>query len=243
MPRHESSRLKLSYGWLRGEDWWGDPVSDNFTKLDMLTHPFVLSITETVAPLNVTIGDMYIVGVGATGDWGGHDNDLAVITEDGWMYCTPVKGVRVGVLSLGWYWFNGTEWEDEAGVAGELPTPLGSRYDIAMFVTFEAFPTEIVLVFTVPEAMTLVNGATDSVGRAVSAPTGIMRLAMKRNGTDIGTITYTSGSVMAEFTVVGDKVFAPGDLLTVHVPANPPAGFNNYSATIRMTLNNTGDTP
>jgi hypothetical protein len=32
-------------------------------------------------------------------------------------------------------------------------------------------------------------------------------------------------------------VYAAGDLFAIRVPDNPPAGFENYAATIRMLLN------
>lgn len=237
MPRHESSRLKLSFGWLRGEDWWGDPVSDNFTRLDMLVNPYVLSMTEPEPPSLLTIGDMYIVPIGGTGVWNGHDNDLAVVTEDGWLYCTPTKGVRARLNDPeGWIWFNDLTWIPEDQNGNVDPSPLGTRYDVAVFVGYEAEPREVVMAFTVPQSMTLPNGAPGSVGRGISEPTGIMRLAVKRNGTDVGTITFAPGSVIATITVVGDKAFAAGNLLTVHVPDDPPPGFQNYSATLRLLL-------
>lgn len=241
MPRQETSRLKLSHGWLRGEDWWGDPVSDNFVTIDMLLNPYVLSMTEPNPPGAVAVGDMYIVPVGGADDWAGHDGDLSVRSPDEWIFATPTKGVRARLNDpAGWIWFNGEVWIPEDQDTDVAPPVLGTRYDIALSVGYEVEPLEMLLAFTVPEAMTLPNAAAGSVGRAMSSPLGIMRLAIKRNGVDVGTISFIPATVRAEFTVIGDKVFAKGDLLSIHVPESPPAGFQNYSATLRLLLNSGG---
>lgn len=242
MPRHETSRLKLSHGWLRGEDWWGDPVSDNFVKIDMLLNPVIQSMTEiTPPPGGLTVGDMYIVGPGATDDWQDHDGDLAVLSPDGWIFALPTEGVRARLKNpAGWIWYNGETWLGEEQTGEDDPAPIGTRYDVSVSIGYEAEPREVILVFTIPEAMVLPNNAVGSVGRCLVTPLGILRLAIKRNGSDVGTITFAANSVKAEFSVVGDKTFAAGDLLSVHMPDSPPPGFQNYSATLRLLLKNNG---
>jgi hypothetical protein len=238
MPRHESSRLKLSYGWLRGEDWWGDPVSDNFLKIDMLLNPYVLSMTEIVPPVNgLAVGDMYIVPEGAVLAWSGHTNDLAVYDGAKWVFCSPTRGVRARLANpSAWIWFNGTGWVDESQGEGAPPAPQGTRYDVALSIGYEAEPQETLLVFALPEAMTWPTGAPGSTARSLVAPLGILRLTVKRNGADVGTITFSPGSVKGVFSVVGNKPFAAGDVLSIHMPDDPPAGFQNYSATLRLIL-------
>lgn len=246
MPRHESVRHKLSHGWLRGEDYWGDPVSDNFTKIDMLMHPCVKSMTETTPPVNgLTIGDMYLVPVDAILAWEGHENDLAVFvdsgSESGWIFCKPQRGVRVRLDNPdSWMWFNGEGWYDESQNGIDAPAPQGTRYDVTVSVSYEAEPGEVLLVMPMPEAMTLPTGAVGSVGRSMGAPIGILRLVLKRNGSEIGTIVFAPNSVVAQFNVVGNKVFAAGDLLTLHMSETPPSGFQNYAVTMRLHLQQNG---
>lgn len=245
MPRLETSRLRLSYGWLRGEDWWGDPVSDNFVYIDMLLHPYILSMTERAPPLSgMRVGDMYIVAAGGTGAWLDRDGQLAVRTSDAarpWIFATPMPGVRVRLVNPpGWYWFDGQVWlrEDQDN---STPVPLlGTRYDIAVSVGYEADAGEVLLAFTVPEPMTMLASAAGSWGRCLVPPVGILRLIMKRNGAEIGTITFATNSTRAIFTVMGDKPFATGDLLTIEMPDSPPPGFKVYSATLRLILATNG---
>lgn len=242
MPRQETARLKLSQGWLRGEDWWGDPVSANFILLDMLLNPVIESLTEVnPASVNASVGDMYIVGAGGVGAWLDRDAQLALRTVAGWIFALPTEGVRARLKNpASWIWYTGTEWlrEDQDN---NVPAPLlGTRYDIAMSVGYEPEAGETLLVFTVPETMTLPASAAGSWGRAVTPPNGILRLAIRRNGSDVGTITFAQNSVRAIFTVQGDKPFATGDLLTVHMPDSPPPGFANYGATLRLILPTNG---
>lgn len=242
MPRLETSRLKLSYGWLRGEDWWGDPVSANFIMIDMLLNPVIQSLTEVnPASISAPVGSMYIVGVGGVGDWLDRDAQLALRTTTGWIFALPTRGVRARLNNpAGWIWYTGTEWLNE-NQDDSTPVPLiGTRYDISMSVGYEPEAGETLLVFTVPEPMTLPASAAGSWGRGLGSPNGILRLQMRRNGSDIGTITFAQNSVRAIFTVQGDKPFATGDLLTIHMPDNPPAGFANYGVTLRMILPTNG---
>jgi len=248
MPRHESSRLKFSYGWLRGEDWWGDPVSANFLMIDMLLNPYIISMTETTPPINgLAVGDMYIVPVGAVQDWADHVGELAVHTGGldpsgrRWVFCKPTRGVRARLANPSqWIWWNGVAWVDESHGEGPPPAPQGTRYDIAMSVGYEAEPEEVLLAFAVPEPMTLPDGAAGSAARGMAPPLGIMRLAVKRNGSDVGTIAFAPNSVKGEFSVAGNKLFAAGDLLTIHMPTTPPPGFQNYSVVLRLLLQNKG---
>ena len=243
MPRQETSRFRFSQGWLRGEDYWGDPVSANFLLLDVMLGTVIESMTESAPPPsgNVVVGDMFIVADNATGAWEGREGQIAALTSTGWRFVVPVDGVRARLNSPpGWIWFNGTTWlrEDQNS---DTPTPiLGTRYDIAMSVGYEAEAGETLLVFTIPEPMTLPATAAGSWGRTVTPPNGIIRLAIRRNGSDVGTITFAANSSRAIFTVQGDKPFATGDLLTIHMPDNPPAGFANYGATLRLILATNG---
>jgi hypothetical protein len=239
MPRHESSRLKLSYGWLRGEDWWGDPVSTNFVRIDMLLNPVIISMSEGAPPQTTfTVGDMYIVADGAYGDWATHDGDLAVMSPDGWIFATPTEGVRARLKNPeSWIWFNGDEWVDESQNSGTDPVPLGSRYDVAVSVSFEPEPEEYLALLAVPESMTLPANAPESTARCVVPPLGIVRFEIRRNSTIVGYVTFTPLSVVGTVDVTTNVVYAAGDLFAIRVPDNPPAGFENYAATIRMLLN------
>lgn len=71
-------------------------VNDALQVIDALLQCAVISMAETDAPLTGSDGDLYIVaGLGgvATGDWAGHEGELARLVEiEGgisWQYYTP----------------------------------------------------------------------------------------------------------------------------------------------------------
>lgn len=242
--RHESSRWKLSYGWLRGEDYWGDPVSQNFVLMDLLMHPFAKTMNENSPPAALTIGDQYVVGKNPVAAWANHKNDLAVYTENGWVFCTPMqKGLRIGCEApAGWYYWDGTDWVDEAKNAAAPPSVEGQFYDVIMWVGFAAEPLEEIGGIPVPEDMTWPAGALDSVGRAKSTPAIDVVISVMRNFTEqVGTITFKPESTIATFQLTQDAVFAKGDAISFQTPINMPEFFASYGATVRLVLNRTGD--
>jgi len=106
----------------------------------------------TIPPLG-TNWELYIVGVGASSLWSGHDNELAYY-KNGWHFFTPYEGMTVYVADEDRYYFwtgstwtiinltyfgsgsatdgqipkadgsGGIAWEDEGGSKGIIPFPL-----------------------------------------------------------------------------------------------------------------------
>lgn len=241
MPRQETGRYKLSYGWLRGEDYWGDPVSLNFVLNDMLHHPCVKSMTQTTPPSAPAIGDMYVVPVGGIGVFKDQDNHLAIWTKNDkgsqWVFCLPTRGVRLRCDNPdGWYWWDGVAWRTEDYVPAGGPAPLGSRYDINISVGFEALPNDRLCAVYLPQSMVLRKDAPDSGGRSESWPPGTIIMTICRNGAPVGTVTFVGTSQTATVQVADDVLFAKGDLVTVVMPETVMAGFMNYGVTLRFIL-------
>lgn len=57
----------------------------------------VLSRTQTDPPASPSQGDRYLIPSGATGDWSGHDGQIAEWDGSQWTYTTPNKGFAVFV--------------------------------------------------------------------------------------------------------------------------------------------------
>ncbi len=64
--------------------------------LEALSNPFVLSYTTTAPPGSPTVGDIYIVPAGATGDWAGQDQKITIWTGT-WRFIDPVEGLFVWI--------------------------------------------------------------------------------------------------------------------------------------------------
>lgn len=236
MTQHNTHRSRLAYGWVRGEDYWGDPLSDNMLKTDMLLHPFVISMSVTMPPTINTPGDMYIVAPGGTSAWAGHDNHLAIMGELGWYFFTPYKGVTVRAASPGGrHWWNGEQWLPDAIDTPGTPIE-GTRYDISVSVGYEAEPREVLAFIPVPQAMTIPVDGTGSTAKCMLPPVLDTFLSIRRNGTEVGTITFSMSNITGTIQMPQSITFGLGDDLTIVMPDNPPAGFENYGVVLRMTL-------
>lgn len=53
------------------------------------------SVTD---PPTATDGDRYIVGIGATGEWAGHDSEIALAMGDAWAFRAAPEGSLAYVL-------------------------------------------------------------------------------------------------------------------------------------------------
>ncbi len=62
-------------------------------------------------PSSPSTGDRYIVASGGTGDWSGHDNDIAEYNGSSWDFTTPTEGTACWVEDEdGNYTYNGSSW-------------------------------------------------------------------------------------------------------------------------------------
>lgn len=238
MPLHRTGRFKLAQGWIRGEDWWGDPVTMNFKVQDALLHPHVISMTQPQPPLLNAEGDCYIVPIGGTGAFSGMDGKFAYLDAAGWIFITPVRGVRIRCDNPdNWFWYAGDAdgWKPENWVPNGPPL-LGTRYDLVIWVGFEALPGDQIGGMVMPEAMTLPLNAVGSSARAIDWPGAVVTMAIRRNNAPIGTITFTPGSLTGSIDVAADQPFGAGDLISVVLPGDMPDGFENYAITLRLLL-------
>lgn len=69
--------------------------------LDVLVQTSAESRFLTVPPVGPSAGESYIVGLGASGDWAGEDNSVAVFNGSYWDFYEPKTGWRVWVQAEG----------------------------------------------------------------------------------------------------------------------------------------------
>ncbi|MEM9735704.1 MAG: DUF2793 domain-containing protein, partial [Pseudomonadota bacterium] len=69
-------------------------MNEALARLDALSVRAVVSVGETQPPAPVD-GQSFIVGAGATGDWAGHDGEIALALNGGWAFHAPRAGWRV----------------------------------------------------------------------------------------------------------------------------------------------------
>ena len=65
----------------------------------------------TAPPGSPSTGDRYIVASGGSGDWSGHDNDIAEYDGSSWSFITPTEGTACWVEDIDSnYTYNGSSW-------------------------------------------------------------------------------------------------------------------------------------
>lgn len=84
--------------------------------IDMLVQPIVEAVAPAGVPQLPSLGQSWIVGVAATGDWTAHDGELACWTAGGWRFVNLQDGARVWSRAdsvtarrLGGAWLTGAE--------------------------------------------------------------------------------------------------------------------------------------
>lgn len=80
--------------------------------LDMVVAGAVDQPPLASPPTGPVEGACYIVGAGATGEWAGHDNALAIFSSGGWKFLAAREGMSVFVSSMSvWAAFRAGTWE------------------------------------------------------------------------------------------------------------------------------------
>lgn len=90
--------------------------------LDMLVQPVVESSQISAPPETRSEGQSWIVPVGGSGAWQGHDNAIAYWSAGGWRFASPAQGWMVWAVDvqapLCW---NGTSWRRMIAVFEPAP--------------------------------------------------------------------------------------------------------------------------
>jgi hypothetical protein len=68
-------------------------VNEAHARLDTLLHPAVEG-EASAPPVASDEGECWLVGADATGDWAGHDGEIASRQPGGWVFVSPRDGMR-----------------------------------------------------------------------------------------------------------------------------------------------------
>lgn len=96
MPAQTEPRSGLLHSWDLGEHGWNTGMDANLLRIGRFG--FHLSVKDrnlSAPPTTPAAGDTYIVATGASGDWLGNINNIAVYTGSAWVFAAP----RVGWLA------------------------------------------------------------------------------------------------------------------------------------------------
>lgn len=235
----------LPYGWERGEDHWGGPMSDSQVWLDSNIHMVIQSLTVSAPPANATAGAIYSVAANPTGVWAGHAGDVAVFVEDTWTFYKPKLGWRAYAKSYGKFiWYDGATWREE--VSGDDPVnpdPDPSLkpkwFDICATVSDNMYANEPIIHLPIIDPLLMPANMAGSVfDMADVASKAYYQFRVQRNGQNVGTITIENGNYNATFaTTAGNPIsFGVGDRLTIRAQNVVVEGFKNFGFIIRMGI-------
>ncbi|MCL4674606.1 MAG: DUF2793 domain-containing protein, partial [Pararhodobacter sp.] len=85
-------------------------------RLDAIVQLSVSAFEAVTPPVSATEGAVWAIGPGAVNDWVGHDGDLAMWSNGGWVFVTPRTGWRAALGTDLRVW-DGTGWSEP-----DLPT-------------------------------------------------------------------------------------------------------------------------
>ncbi|WP_137702695.1 DUF2793 domain-containing protein [Marimonas lutisalis] len=90
--------------------------------LDAVVQLSVETPPATTPPAIAETGQRYVIASGATGEWAGHDNEIAVRDGDAWFFVAPKSGWRADVVVTGdQLRFDGSAWSSTAPLLQHLP--------------------------------------------------------------------------------------------------------------------------
>lgn len=195
-------------------------INDN----DILKDLLVLDRDLSIAPVSPVVGDKYIVDVGATGVWAGHDGDIAVWTGAVWEFYTPYDGLTAVVADEDVFIkFNNGAW-DTLLPDGLITSGLVNQFgDSGRFVKpNEVFDVIVSTGFQAPSYLNNFNGSSFAEyekyvfnsstygGGAAALHTDVQELieimknttASRRRGPEFYTMMLTAGTGTAASSVV-----------------------------------------
>ena len=144
-------------------------VNEALLRLDALNQITLTGVGTVAAPTNPSEGETYSVGSGASGAWSGKDGNLAVFSNNGWVFVTPLHGWRAWDVGNGVsLTFDGVGWVEGAGAVSpngagfvhrtmEIDHSVGSG---ASSTVSAALPADSIVYGVTGRVLSAIGGAT-----------------------------------------------------------------------------------
>lgn len=107
-------------------------VNEGLMRLDGLVQLRLHSLSTQTPPVAVSDGDCYAIPFGAVNEWAGHEGEVAIAANGGWVFAAPQVGWRAwGVAEGAVLLFDGATWQP--GVAAISPNGAAIRFQVLEF--------------------------------------------------------------------------------------------------------------
>ena len=107
-------------------------VNEALVKLDGLTQLVLASVSTVLPPVAAVDGECFGIPNGAVNDWQGHEGEVAIWSNGGWVFSTPSAGWRAFVNDTGkTALFDGSAWV-QSGLAVS-PNRASAVFDVVEF--------------------------------------------------------------------------------------------------------------
>lgn len=196
---------------------------------DALIQPVAISNVISTPPGSPVDGDTYIVGVAATGDWAGHEDDIAYWRATAWTFITPEAGWHFWILSSDEYFVF------ESVSAGWVSESQPFFYDLGCGVNGVTTASQVILRAAMVRSVDFQDDFAGSVGKAEIAATAQTDFDVSKNGSSIGTVRFAAAGTTATFISSGAQSAVSGDVLRIVGPASPDATLANIAITLSGT--------
>ncbi|RUW57176.1 DUF2793 domain-containing protein [Mesorhizobium sp. M8A.F.Ca.ET.021.01.1.1] len=113
--------------------------------------------------------------------------------------------------------------------------PFTPSIELSVFASGTLDTSEVIFSHIAGKGFTLPSALTGSLAVAAVASTGTAVLKIKKNGADVGTITFTA-SATGVFAMASATAFVAGDILNIVAPSSPDATLANISASLVGSL-------
>ncbi|MNS38402.1 hypothetical protein D3C72_706480 [compost metagenome] len=223
MPAKSQPGNGLAAEWNLGESGYKDGMDANLRFLSAAVQ-LVLERSDATLPTPPAEGMLAIAENGATivgykdGAW-----ISVAIPRNGWVGYDKLLGTHIHFDGSAW---GRPPWIEDAPVNGRRYIRkdgawLEDDYRISAFIPQITQANQQVASFIIPVPMSLPNDVVDCVVRCQLPPPEEVALILRKNTTQIGTITFTPGETVGVIDITGtaDVEFAKHDELNVFAPS------------------------
>jgi len=159
-------------------------VNEALTRIDAALQLSVLDSTITTPPATPEEGDCYLVPFGATGDWDGRYNDIAIYIAGGWEFFRPGVGWRLHNVAGG----ADMRWDGVTWLSGDVDFSLNGAATVGRVLELDHV---------------LDSGATSTVADAIPINTFVMGVSARVTSAITGGVSGWSLGVSGATTRYG----------------------------------------